>query len=401
MKEKNLSTESLLGKIDMSSVASEEFEWPKYKTDKERIKALSAKYSNTSCADAFAQEYGLTLREVLESKSFKKDFKVGDTVRLTSITGVHGTNVFFMLEGSGIIAEIDMQKEKRFVDNFGLTVKEFIDNLGSKEFRDSFMAQENYAIITETKPILKLSLNSGFIEKTKEEFFEQIKNPTRAYTAKIISKNFGGFIVDVVGVQAFLPGSLAAANKILNFDAYIGKTVMVMVEDFIPEIKTFIMSHKKYLEYALPNIIKQYDWSVAHEGVVTGTNRYGIFVEFYDTVTGLLHTIKMDEKTRKEFDARRFKPGDSITCYVHDIQNNRLILSCFAPGSEEDKIQLGNEYAGKVTGFSKIGMFVRLKTGEDGVVKNPKGKYQKGDPVTIKVTEITESNKMFFEDIQQ
>ena len=47
-----------------------------------------------------------------------------------------------------------------------------------------------------------------------------------------------------------------------------------MVEDYLSDIRTFIMSHKKYLKHALPIQIKEYDWSTQHTGKVTGTNKY-------------------------------------------------------------------------------------------------------------------------------
>lgn len=382
------------------SVAGEEFEWPKYKTDNARIKALSAKYKNVTCANAFAQEYGIDLPDI-GSDAVRKDFVPGESVKIIDINGHAGTVVFFKIEGD-ILAEIDIQKEKRFLDLFNISAKDFAENIEHKEFRDEFLRQNNTAIIVETKPQLKLSLMEGFKESTKQDFFREIKNPKNAYVAKIISKNHGGFIVDVCGVQAFLPGSLAAANKIIDFDSYIGKKVNVMIEDWMPEIKTFIVSHKKYLEYALPSIIAQYDWSQKHKGIVTGTNKYGVFVEFYEAITGLLHSYKMNEDSKKRFEANGFKPGDEIECYVHDIQNNKLILTDFVPGSAEDMIQVGSEHVGKVTNVTKFGFFLKLKTGEDGVIKSGKNTkpHRRGDIVKVKVSEVTEDGKIYFEEIQ-
>ncbi len=397
--EENLNVKDLItDRISIASVRTEDFAWPKYNTDSERIKALSSKYKNCSCAEAFSQEYMVPIDSDRESSLFRKDFKVGETLKITGVNGTHGTCVFFTVDESDVVAEIDMQKEKRFLDVFNLDVKSFVDALASKEFREQFIAQDNYATITEVRPSLKLSLNAGFIEKTKEEFMRQIKEPKTAYVARIVAKNHGGFLVDVLGVQAFLPGSLAAANKIINFDEYIGKSINVMVEDYIPEIKTFIMSHKKYLEYVLPSLIQKYDWSTKHTGIVTGANKYGVFVEFYDSITGLLHAVKMDEETKKKFDAHFYKPGDQITCYVHDIQNNKLILTCFEPGSKEDSVQVGGQYVGKITGIAKFGTFVKLKTGEDGVIRTNGKKYIKGDTVNVEVTEILEDGKIFFKD---
>lgn len=380
--------------------AAQQFVWPKYKNDRERIKALTEKYSKQTCIQAFAQEYGLDLSNLSEEKIYQKDLRAGEMVTITGINGSYGNDVFFEVNGSSVVS-IDMRKEKRFLDLLGLEAKQFIESVKSKEFKDSFVEKKFTALITESSPNVRASLSAGFAEKIKDEFNKQIKNPTNAYKARVIGKNGGGFIVDVMGVQAFLPGSLAAANKIIDFDAYINKEIIVMIEDYLSEIKTYVVSHKKYLEYALPNIISQYDWSKPHTGVVTGTSGNGVFVEFYEMITGLLHPLKMNDESRARFEARGYKPGDEITCYVHDIQNNRLVLTDFEPGSEEDKIQVGTKQKGKVTGNAKFGTFVQLKTGESGVIKKGEKQYQKGDIVFVEVTEILEDGKIYFKEVEK
>ena len=387
-------------KLINASIPSEAFEWPEYTKDTSRIKALTIKYKNMTAAQAFSAEYGVQINLEDEAKYFGKDFKVGEVVTITEINGVFDHDVFFEANSTTIIS-VDMRKEKRFLELIGESVESFLEKCKTKDYKESFIEKKFQAVVTETKPALRVSLLSGMASTVKNEFLEQIKNPTSAYNAKIVGKNRGGFIIDVMGVQAFLPGSLAAANKIIDFDEYIGKTVIVMVEDFLSEINTFIFSHKKYLEVALPSLIKNYDWTTKHTGVVTGCNKYGIFVEFYDTITGLLHTLKMDEETKKRFESRGFKPGDEITCYVHDIQNNKLVLTCFEPGSPEDLIQVGAKQKGKVVSIAKVGTFVHLKTGETGVIRKGKKVYKKGDIVNIEVTEVSEDGKLFFKEVEK
>jgi len=387
-------------KLINASIPSGEFEWPEYKNDMTRIKAMSIKYKNMTAAKAFSAEYGVEINLEGEEKYFGKDFKVGELVTITGINGVLEHDVFFEMNNTTIIS-VDMRKEKRFLDLIGETVESFLENCKSKEYREAFVEKKFKTVVTDSKPVLRVSLLSGIANTAKDEFLEQIKKPTSAYNAKIIGKNRGGFIIDVMGVQAFLPGSLAAANKIIDFDEYIGKTVIVMVEDYLSEINTFIFSHKKYLEVALPSLIKNYDWSKQHTGTVTGCNKYGVFVEFYDTITGLLHVLKMNEETKNRFESRGFKPGDEITCYVHDIQNNKLVLTDFEPGSAEDSIQVGTQQKGKVVSTAKIGTFVHLKTGETGVIRKGKKQYKKGDIVNVEVTEVTEDKKIFFKEVEK
>ena len=90
---------------------------------------------------------------------------------------------------------------------------------------------------------------------------EQIGHPNKAYTCTIKEANKGGFFVDILGVDAFMPGSLAAPNKIVDFQSYVGKEVIVMVEDFLKEMNSFIVSHKKYIDYMLPKKLDEIDFN--------------------------------------------------------------------------------------------------------------------------------------------
>jgi ribosomal protein S1 len=79
------------------------------------------------------------------------------------------------------------------------------------------------------------------------DMLSQISNPKEAYIAKIYSRNEGGFFCKINGIECYMPGSLAAANKINNFDEMLGNEVIVMIEDFVKQTNIFIVSHKKYI----------------------------------------------------------------------------------------------------------------------------------------------------------
>jgi small subunit ribosomal protein S1 len=187
----------------------------------------------------------------------------------------------------------------------------------------------------------------GYIKKIKEEFIEQIKNPTKAYTAKIVQVNKGGYFVEVQGLEAFMPGSLAAANKLADFKTLMGKEVIVMIEDFLPEMNSFIVSHKKYIEYVLPSKLKQLDLNSKFSGIITGCSKYGIFVEFRSDAeessikfTGLLHISKMTDETKAKFESYGYAAGDSIEFYIGEItKDNRIILDEENPVSKLAKLE--------------------------------------------------------------
>ena len=168
------------------------------------------------------------------------------------------------------------------------------------------------------KPYVKVSLYEGQLSHIKEDFFAQIGKPTNAYYGTITGKNQGGFIIEVQGINGFLPGSLAAANVVRDFDSMIGKVVPVMVEDYLVESSTFVFSYKKYLAYVLPTKIEELDLDAKYSGTVTGIAKYGIFVEFDEIFTGLLHSSKMSPALKESFKNFEFKPGDAVDFWIRD-----------------------------------------------------------------------------------
>ena len=76
--------------------------------------------------------------------------------------------------------------------------------------------------------------------------------------AKLVSSNNGGFVVEIAGmVKAFMPGSMAAANKINNYESLVGTEMEVMVESYDPKFG-FIVSRKKYLRTIVPIYLKNF-----------------------------------------------------------------------------------------------------------------------------------------------
>lgn len=275
-----------------------------------------------------------------ESRIVKKDLTRGDCARVMRIINVGKSSIEIEIEG-GLDIVIDLKREKRFVEMFGYSnIEDFISAISTKEGKSQFIDQNIQAYIVESYPSLKVSLWQGYLQTIKNEFMDQIQSPTKAYTCTIKEANKGGFFVDIMGMDAFMPGSLAAPNKIVDFQSYVGKDVIVMVEDFLKEMNSFIVSHKKYVEYMLPKRLNDLDLNKKYVGTITGTSKYGIFVEFEEFFTALLHTSKMKEETKKMFDTRTFSAGDKIEFYIGEIsKDNRIILTEESPEEKYNKIK--------------------------------------------------------------
>jgi len=316
--------------------------------------------------------YSKDLWDIYNNKKIiKKDLAIGDVLKVVGISNIKEDKITLEFL-NGYTHEINLNNEKKFIQLFGYdNILSFTEMLKDKGNREIFISNDIEVFVIDIKPTIKISLWQGYIRKKKEEFLEQIKKPTKAYTAKIIEANKGGYFVEVQGLEAFMPGSLAAANKLNDFKLLLGKTVVVMIEDFLPEMNSFIVSHKKYLDYVLPERIKELDLNVKYEGDITGCSKYGIFIEFGNTedikFTGLLHTSKMTEETKAKFEKCEYKPGDKISFYIGEITKDlRIILDEEFPKIKLEKLEKfiienkGKLLEAKIVSIQNFGIIVNI-----------------------------------------
>lgn len=309
------------------------------------------------CHESYAQElYDL----MCGYETHVKDIQVGQSLRALDLKVLKSGEIEVHTD-SGISLYLDMRKEKRYFEAFGIqdfSTDAFTEMSEAGWFEELFKTRNERVIVEGMKGSMRGSLYESHIMNVRSEFFKQAKEQTSAYIAKVISKNQGGFFIKVQGIDAFLPGSLAAANKIVDFESYIGKEIPVMVEDYLANSDTFIFSYKKYLEKILPSKLAEIKRNSKHEGIVTGTSKYGIFVEFQDIFTGLLHTSEMLPETLDKFNAREYKAGTSIDLWVKDIKDEKLILTEVDPS---EKINEMENFRSKIEGTIKSLKVISIK----------------------------------------
>jgi len=394
-----------------------EFDWSKYDNDykggnrlisNKKIKGQDNKQICYS-REPYAQElFDLLTSE--DSKIINKDLVKGDSVLITDIYKIQNDRITVELLG-GLTVNVDIKREKKFVQIFGFnTVDEFILTLQNEEYLKKFIDQGLSVVVIESSPTLKISLWQGYLKKIKEEFMNEIKNPSKAYIAKVIEANKGGYFVEVQGVEAFMPGSLAAPNKIIDFQSLVGKEITVMIEDFLVEMNSFIVSNKKYIKYILPKKLLELDLNTKYSGIVTGTSKYGIFVEFEKIFTGLLHNSKMKEETLTKFRAREYHSNDIIEFYINEItKDNRIILTEENP--EEKRLKFENfikenkdkVLEGTIAAIMNFGIIVNT-LGLSGLIPLINFKKNRismknfvvGDKLKIKILELKDEDKLIF-----
>lgn len=302
--------------------------------------------------------------------------------------------------GSGQTIYLDLKKERKDAAKLG------IGGL-------SFTPGENINVrVRKSNGSYIGSAVEYYVQSIKVELFEQIKKESSAYLVKIESVNKGGYLVDLSGVKCFLPGSLAAANKITDFESYVGKELHVMVEGYVEQKDIFIVSYKKYLNKIMDSKIQELDLTKKYKGYVTGTSDFGVFVEWDGVYTGLIHKTEFQNSNS----STSLVPGNEIEFYVKEIKdNNRLTLTLDQPLEKnviiqdlERKISDGSldNYEAKVKHKRKNGALVEIiELGLMALIPQDKlGKkgnsLKSGDTLTVSLYEVDViSGKIFAQSV--
>jgi ribosomal protein S1 len=336
-----------------------------------------------------------------------KEPEVGECRAITSIVSIDDSELIVTLSGM-IDAVIQLDKEKTFFKSIGMDKDGFVNWMKNEPGSHvSFVGTEGRKVIIENvKPFTIASLSRGHSQAIRDEFFAQIAEPTSAYIAKIISRNGGGFLVNVGGIEGFLPGSLAAANVVRDFESLLGKEVYVMVEDYLKDAGTFVFSHKKYLSHILPAKIAELSLEEKYTGTVTGTAKFGIFVEFNEIFTGLIHTSKMTPEMRETFKVEAPISGSEISFWIKEITpDKKIILTDEDPSIRMREIEefkeknLGIITGGEVVSIQPFGTLVKLQKDIVGLIsqkeiKTKKKKYAVGEHVMVNVERV-HNDKIF------
>jgi ribosomal protein S1 len=334
-----------------------------------------------------------------------KEPKVNDVRTIIDILNVGDREMCVVLSGM-VDCVINYRDEKSYIATLGCSVEDYKIWISSAEGKAKFLKSEPLLVVEQVKPFVKGSISKGLLLKIEDELTKQIGNPTNAYYGKILEKNGGGFIIDVSGIRGFLPGSLAATNIVRDFDAMIGKEIPVVVEDYLKDSNTFVFSYKKYVSMILHSKIEELDTDKLYNGTVTGVAKFGIFVEFDDIFTGLLHTSKMTPDCRTKFKEHGFKSGHAISFWIKEISaDNKIILTDEDPFIRRQEIEdfktnyLGKIHGGEVVSVQPFGTLVKFQKDICGLIsqkeiKNRKKNFAIGDNIMVSVDRV-HNDKIF------
>ena len=187
----------------------------------------------------------------------------------------------------------------------------------------------------------------------------------------------GGMIVDVFGIEAFLPGSQIDVHPIRDYDQFVGKTMEFKVVKINQEFRNVVVSHKALIEQELEaqkqEIISKLEKGQILEGTVKNITSYGVFVDL-GGVDGLIHITDLswgrvdDPKKVVELDQKI-----NVVILDFDEEKKRIALGLKQltphPWDALDKnLKVGDKITGKVVVIADYGAFVEVQPGVEGLI---------------------------------
>ena len=187
----------------------------------------------------------------------------------------------------------------------------------------------------------------------------------------------GGLIVDVFGIEAFLPGSQIDVKPIRDYDVYVGKTMEFKVVKINNEFKNVVVSHKALIEAEIESqkrdIISKLEKGQVLEGVVKNITSYGVFIDI-GGVDGLIHITDLSWG-RINHPEEIVKLDEKINVVILDFDDDKKRialglkqLSAHPWEALSPDIKIGDKVKGKVVVLADYGAFVEIAPGVEGLI---------------------------------
>ena len=187
----------------------------------------------------------------------------------------------------------------------------------------------------------------------------------------------GGMIVDVFGIEAFLPGSQIDVKPIRDYDQYVNKTMEFKVVKINHEFKNVVVSHKALIEADIEEqkkeIIGQLEKGQVLEGTVKNITSYGVFIDL-GGVDGLIHITDLSW-SRINHPTEILELDQKLNVVILDFDDNKSRIQLGLKQLSDhpwdrlsDSIKEGEKVKGKVVVIADYGAFVEVEEGVEGLV---------------------------------
>jgi small subunit ribosomal protein S1 len=267
---------------------------------------------------------------------------------------------------------------------------------------------------------LVLSRKRAKTQKSWERINSALDND-EIITGFVKSRTKGGLIVDIMGVEAFLPGSQIDIKPIRDYDVYVGKTMEFKVVKINHEFKNVVVSHKVLIEDDLENqkteIVAKLEKGQVLEGTVKNITDFGVFIDL-GGVDGLLHITDISWG-RIEHPREVLALDQKVNVVVLDFDDEKkriaLGLKQLTPHpwqSLDTGIQIGSIVKGKIVTVADYGAFLEIIPGVEGLIhvsemswsqnlRNPQEFLKVGDEIEAQVLTLDRDERKMSLGIKQ
>lgn len=328
----------------------------------------------------------------------------------------------------GTLTEVE---EKKVLNGVivGITDREVIVNIGFKsdglialsEFRDQ---EEELKVGQEVEVFIEDQEDKNgqlILSRKKAKIVKAWDNIQNALDKDLIIDGFvkrrtkGGLIVDIYGIEAFLPGSQIDVKPIRDFDIFVGKKMEVKVVKINNTNDNVVVSHKvlieKDIEKQKAEILNNLDKGQVLEGVIKNMTNFGVFIDL-GGVDGLLHITDISWG-RINHPEEVLKLDQKVNVVVLDFDDEKKRISLgmkqLTPhpwDSLPADIVVGSKVKGKIVNVADYGAFLEIQTGVEGLIhvsemswsqhlRNPQDFMKAGDELeAVVLTLDREERKM-------
>jgi small subunit ribosomal protein S1 len=257
------------------------------------------------------------------------------------------------------------------------------------------------------------------LSKRKADFLRVWDNIREAYDSgelvpgRVSRRIKGGLVVDLFGVDAFLPGSQVALRQVPNFDELVGREMELKIIKLNKNRRNIVVSRRVVLEQEREELrsklLSEIESGQVREGVVKNITDFGVFIDL-GGVDGLLHITDMSWG-RISHPSEMVSLGDTINVKILDFdkETGRISLglkqlSPYPWENIEEKYPVGKKVQGLVVSLTDYGAFIELEKGIEGLIhisemswtqhiKHPSKLMQVGDKIEAVVLSVDKENE--------
>ncbi len=228
----------------------------------------------------------------------------------------------------------------------------------------------------DTKGQLVLSHKEARASRSWDRVNEACNNQ-EIVTGYIKCRTKGGMIVDILGMEAFLPGSQIDVKPIRDYDVFVGKTMEFKIVKVNEEFRNAVVSHKALIEAELEaqkrEIVSRLEKGQVLEGTVKNITNYGVFIDL-GGVDGLIHITDLSwERVNDPKDIVQIDQKINVVILDFDDEKKRIALGLkqLVPhpwDALDPNLKVGDKVHGKVVVMADYGAFVEVAKGVEGLV---------------------------------